>query len=87
MRILSGNLGKKLVSTATRKTGLKASKTASKKVFHKILEATGELVENKTTEKIVKPKPVSDVTSRNVEEIIITQQKTQEIWNELRKVL
>ena len=79
MRILFGKLGKKLVNTGTTKTGLKASKTASKKVFHKILEATGELIENKIAENIVKPELVSDVTSRNVEEIIITQEKRQEI--------
>ena len=47
------------MDTAT-KTGLDAAKTGSKKVVHKIAEATGELIGNKITNKIVKPKPVPD---------------------------
>ena len=34
-------------------------------------EATGELVRNKVTENIVRPKPMSDMNSRNVEKIVI----------------
>ena len=56
-------------------TGLDALKSASKKVVHKPAEATGEFLENKIAEKIVKQKPVIDENSRNVEEIIIPPEK------------
>ena len=64
------------MNTAT-KTGLK--KTAFKKVVHKIAENTGELIGNKITEKIVKPKLAPDENSRNVEEIPTSLWKRQEI--------
>ena len=35
----------------------------------------------------MKPKPVSDVNSRNAEEIVTPLEKRQEILNELRQVL
>ena len=44
-------------------------------------------MENKITENSVKPKPVPDVNSKNVEEIVIPPEKRQEIFNELREVL
>ena len=53
-RYLSNKYGKKLIDTAT-KTGLDASKTASKKVFYNTAEAIGELTGNKTAEKNVNP--------------------------------
>ena len=43
--------GKKLMDTAT-KTGMDAAKTASKRVVQKTAEATGDLIENKTADKI-----------------------------------
>ena len=46
---------RKIWNTA-RKTGLDAAKSASKKVFHKAAEATGELLGNKIAEKNVRPK-------------------------------
>ena len=46
-------MSKNVLDTAT-KTGLDAAKTASKKVVHKAVEATRELIENKMAEKIVK---------------------------------
>ena len=49
---------KKILDSAT-KTGLDAAKTASKKVVHKTVEATEELIGNKIDEKVVKPKPMS----------------------------
>ena len=73
--------GKKNFDTAT-KTGLDAAKIASEKVVHKTAEATGELTGNKIAENIVKSKPVSDVNSRNVEEIVIPPEKRQEILND-----
>ena len=71
----------------TTKTGLDVHKTSSKKVIHKTAEATRELIGNKIAEKIVKPKPVPDENSRNVEEIVIPPEKRQEILNELRQAL
>ena len=47
-------------------TGLDALKTTSKKVFHKVAEATGEFTGNRIADKIVKPKHVIDENSRNV---------------------
>ena len=46
-------------------TGLDALKT-TKKVFHKVAEATGEFTGNRIADKIVKPKHVIDENSRNV---------------------
>ena len=43
--------GKKLMDTAT-KTGIDAAKTAPKRVVQKTAEATGDLIENKMTDKI-----------------------------------
>ena len=61
------------------------------KLFHKsspkITEATAKLLGNTIAEKILKPKPVTDENSTNVEEIIILPLKRQEILHELRRVL
>ena len=46
---LQENLEK--MDTAT-KTGIDAAKAASKKVVHKTVEATGDLIENKIADKI-----------------------------------
>ena len=46
-----------------------------KNVIHKTAEVTGELVENKITEKNVKPKPMSVSNSKNNEEINIVPEK------------
>ena len=63
--------------------GLKALKTASKKVVYKPADAAGEFIGRKIAEKIVKQKPVND----DVEEIIIPAENKEEIWNELKQVL
>ena len=42
---------RKLLDAAT-KTGINAAKTASKRVFKKTAEATGDLIGNKTADKI-----------------------------------
>ena len=84
-RNLSNKYGVQVLDTAT-KTGLDALKTASKKVAHKATAATGEFIENKIRDKIVQVKPMSDVNSRNVEEIIILTEKREEMLNELRQV-
>ena len=70
-----------------RKTEIYALKTASKEVVHKKAEATGKLIGNKIAEQIVRPKPVCDMNSRNVEEIVTSLEERQEILNKLRRVL
>ena len=67
------NSGKKIIGTAT-KAGLDVAKPASKKVY-KTAEATEELTGQKMAQKIVKPKPILDVNSRNVKEIVTHQKK------------
>ena len=57
------------------------------KVVHKADETTWEFKGNEIVNKIVKPKPVPDANSGNVEEIIIPLDKWQEILEELRQVL
>ena len=74
--------GEKLLDTA-RNTGLDATKTASKKLVHKAIEATGEFIGNKIAEKIVK----RDADLKIVEEINVPPEKREEILNELRKVI
>ena len=44
------NMVKKLLDTAT-KTGIDATKTASKRVVHKTAEAKGDLIGNKVADK------------------------------------
>lgn len=62
------------MDTAT-KTRLDALKTATKKVVRKGAEATGEFIENIYANKIVKPKPVLESNSTNLEKIIIPSEK------------
>ena len=85
-RNLPNKNGTKLLDNAN-KTRLDAPKTASKKVVHKTAETVYELVGNKISEKIVKPKPVSEANPRKVEEIIISPKEREEILNKLGKVL
>ena len=47
-------------------------------MVHKAAETTGEFIGNKSTDKIVKPKRVIVVNSRNIEEIVILPEKRQE---------
>ena len=85
-RKLSNKYGKQLSDTAN-KTGLDALKTASQKVVQKAAEATGEIILNKITDKIVKPKFLPAENLRSVEKIVIPPEKRQEILNELKQVL
>ena len=50
-RKFGDNYGKKLMDTAT-KTGIDASKTASKRAVQKTAEATGDLIRNEVAEKL-----------------------------------
>ena len=57
-RIFGDKYGKKLIDTAT-KTGIDGAKTASKRMVQKTAEAAGDLIGNKTADKITllgKPK-------------------------------
>ena len=60
---------------------------ATKKVAHKAAEATGKFIGNKIADKIVKPKPVLDLISRNAKKIITPSEKRGEILSKLRQVL
>ena len=55
-RNLSNKYGEILLDTTT-KTELDALKTASKKLFHKTADATGDFAGKKIVDKITKPKP------------------------------
>ena len=85
-RNLSNKYRKQLLDAAV-KTGIDTLKTASKKVDHEAVEATGEFIGNKIVNNIVKSKPVPGENSRNVQEIIISPKQRREILNELRQVL
>ena len=80
--------GKKLMDTAT-KTGMDATKIASKRVVQTTVEATGDLIGNKITDKITsigksKEKPK---TKEKPEEIYIPPEKRQQIIDDLRLFL
>ena len=73
--------------TLLQKIRLDTLKPATKKVAHKSAEATGEIIGNKIAKISVTPKPLPGENSRNVEEIIISPEKREEILNEFRQVL
>ena len=58
-----------------QKTEIDVAKTAPKKVFYKTSAATGELIENKVTKKVVEPKSAPEANTRNMEEIISPPEK------------
>ena len=80
-RNISHKYRKQLLDVVTEK-GLDALKSSSKNLVHKT-----EFIGNKIADEIVKPKPVLDENSRNIEEIIIPPEKREEILNELRQEL
>ena len=84
-RKLGDKYGKKLIDTAT-KTGIDAAKTASKRVVQKTAEATGDLIRNKITDKIIsigKTKEKKKENTNKPEEIYIPPEKRQ-IINDLK---
>ena len=81
-RNLSNKDKKKLLDNA-----LKNRISCCKKYFHKTPKPTGELKEKKSLKKIVKPRSLSEMNFRNVEEIVIPQEQRQKILNNLRQVL
>ena len=64
-----------------------ATKTSFKKVVHKTAKRTGESIGNKFANKIVKPKSISEMNSRNFEEIVTPPEKREEILNQLKQAL
>ena len=70
---------------------LDSLKTASKNVVRKTAELLGnktpDVVTKSKDDKIVNTKGVIGENSRNVEEIIISQEKREGISNELRQIL
>ena len=54
---------------------------------HKIPEPATEFIENEITDKIVKPKPVTDENARNIEYIVGPPNQKEKILNGLREVL
>ena len=85
-RNLCSKYGKQLLDTAT-KARLDALETASTIVAHTAAEDAGEVIGNKFFDEIVKTKLVPDENSRNVEEIVILPEKSEEILWELRQLL
>ena len=76
--------GKKIIDTAT-KTRMDAAKTASKRVVQKAAEATGDLIGNKTADKITSiSKPKGKEKPKKTEEIYIPPKKRQQIIDDLR---
>ena len=72
------------MDTAT-KTGMDASKTASKRVVQKTAEVTGDLIGNKTANKINSiGKPKEKKKTKEIEEIYIPPEKRQQVIDYLR---
>ena len=65
-------------------TRIDALKTTSKKVVYKADGETGEIIGEKTADKIVNQNPAIHENSGNVEEIIIPPEKREEILNAIR---
>ena len=75
-RTFRDKYGKKLMNAAT-KTGIDAAKIASKRVFQKIAEATGDLIGNKIADTIISiDKSKEKEKTEEIEEIYIPQQQT-----------
>ena len=72
---------KKIMDTAT-KTGMDATKTASKRVVQKTAEATGDLNENKIADKITSVGKSKE--KEKTEEIYIPPEKRQQIIDHLK---
>ena len=72
------------MDTAT-KTGIDATKTASKRILQKPAEATGDLIGNKIPDKITSlGKTKSKQKEKEQQEIYIPPEKRQQIIDDLR---
>ena len=70
---------------AATKTGMDGAKAASKRVVKKIAETTGDLIGNKTADKITSiGKPKEKEKTKEIEEIYISPEKRQQIIDDLR---
>ena len=66
-------------------TGIDAAKTTSKKVVHKTVEATGDLIGNKVADKITSVGKSKEKEKTNkTEEIYIPPEKRQQIIDDLK---
>ena len=74
--------GKKLVDSS-RKTGIDAAKTASKRAVQKTAEATGDLIRNKIADKITSLGKPKEKTNK-VEETYILPENRQQIIDDLK---
>ena len=70
------------MDTAT-KTWIDAAKTASKKIVHKTVEATGDLIRNKIADKITSVAKSKEKTNKT-DEIYIPPEKRQQITGDPR---
>ena len=78
------NMVKKVMNTGT-KTGIDAAKTASTRVVQKTAEATGDLIGNKTPDKITSlGKTKSKEKEKEEQEIYIPPEKRQQIIDDFR---
>ena len=76
-RKIGDKYGKKLMDTTT-KTGIDATKTASKRVVQRVAEAAGNLIGNKIADKITSiGKPKEKEKTKEIEEIYIPPEKRQ----------
>ena len=72
------------MNTAT-KTGIDATKTASKRIVQKAAEATADLIGNKTADKITSVgKSKNDDKTKKVEKIYIPPEKRQQIIDDFK---
>ena len=72
------------MDTAT-KTGMDVAKAASKRVFQKTAEGTGDLIGNKIADKITLiGKPKEKEKRKEIEEIYLLPEKRQQIIDGLR---
>ena len=82
--LVKNKYGKRLIDTAT-KTGTDATKTASKRVVQKTVEATRDLIWNKKADKITLiGKPKEKEKAKKMEEIYIPPEKRQQMIDDLR---
>ena len=83
-KIFGNKYGKKLMDTAT-KAAMDVAKAASKTVVKKTAEITGDLIGNKTADKITSiGKPKENEKTKEIEEIYISPEKRQQTIDDLR---
>ena len=75
---IDNKYGKKLMDAAT-KTGIDAAKTASKRVFQKTAEATGDLIGNKIADKITSIGKPKEKETKKLKKFIFHQKKDSKL--------